>query len=64
MLVTVEPGGVEEDFRARRRAPIDHALDSELPHLSPDRRRRMVELLDEFADLINVPGTTAATGAE
>ncbi|WP_063034626.1 hypothetical protein [Nocardia grenadensis] len=26
--------------------------------------RRMVELLDEFADLINVPGTTAATGAE
>ncbi|MGW0005533.1 hypothetical protein ACWDT6_17065 [Nocardia grenadensis] len=55
---------MEEDLRARGRAPIDHALDSELPHLSPDRRRRMVELLDEFADLINVPGTTAATGAE
>lgn len=63
VLVTVEPGVVEEVFRARGRAPIDHALGSELPHLSPDRRRRMIELLDELEDLIDVPGTTADPGA-
>ncbi|WP_416561798.1 MarR family transcriptional regulator [Nocardia testacea] len=63
VLVTVEPGVVEDVFRARGRAPIDLALGSELPHLSPDRRRRMIELLDELADLIDVPGPTPDTGA-
>lgn len=49
-------------FRARGRAPIDLALDSELPHLSPDRRRRMIELLDELGELINAPEANAETG--
>ncbi|MET8795507.1 MarR family transcriptional regulator [Nocardia sp. NPDC004568] len=63
VLVTVEPGVTEDVFRARGRAPIDHALGSELPHLSPDRRRRLIELLDELANLIDVPGPTADPGA-
>ncbi|MGW6333907.1 MarR family transcriptional regulator [Nocardia rhamnosiphila] len=62
VLVTVEPGVVEEVFRARGRAPIDLALGSELPHLSPDRRRRMIELLDELGELINAPGAGVENG--
>ncbi|NUP29288.1 MAG: MarR family transcriptional regulator [Nocardia sp.] len=57
VLITVEPGVSEEVFRARGRAPIELALNSELPHLSPEGRLRVVELLDELAGLV---GTTGA----
>ena len=61
VLITVEPGVAEEVFRARGRAPIDLALASELPHLPPDGRRRVVELLDELEELISATGPGAAT---
>ncbi|WP_058856221.1 MarR family transcriptional regulator [Nocardia jinanensis] len=65
VLITVEPGVAEEVFRARGRAPIEFALGSELPHLSPERQRRVVELLDELEALMDTSGTSARaeTGA-
>ncbi|MGW5382118.1 MarR family transcriptional regulator [Nocardia sp. NPDC003963] len=59
VLTTVEPGVAEEIFRARGRAPIDLALGSELPHLTPERRARVVELLDELEGLLGTTGPGA-----
>ncbi|MGW1737624.1 MarR family transcriptional regulator [Nocardia sp. NPDC001965] len=59
VLITVEPGVSEEVFQARGRAPIDLALRSELPHLPPEGRLRVVELLDELESLIGTTGAAA-----
>ncbi|WP_328395784.1 MarR family transcriptional regulator [Nocardia sp. NBC_00416] len=59
VLVTVEPGVVQEVFRTRGRVPVDFALGAELPHLSPVQQTRVIALLDELVGLIEVPGGSA-----
>ncbi|MEV6275128.1 MarR family transcriptional regulator [Nocardia sp. NPDC051832] len=52
VLVSVEKKVQEDVFRARGRAPIDTALGTELPQLTPAQQRRVVQLLDELGDLL------------
>ncbi len=52
VLVSVEPTAMVEVFRTRGRAPIDTALATELPHLTPTQLRRLDILLDEVADIL------------
>lgn len=63
VLVSVDPATMVEVFRTRGRAPIETALIAEMPRLSPERQRRIVELLDELADLVGAAGPEADAGS-